>query len=126
MISKQRMRLSLLGGRVLDVLAGLSQALFGICGPIAMTRMLATFDDKTVVRNYALAFFLCLNLFRAVSYIINDTITTEVAKMMLAVGPVLVVTLWYSSHLHFKINEEVFRRVVAWVILGGGVSLFLH
>ena len=43
--------------RILDITAGASQALFGISGPIAMTRLLHTFEDKTVIRNYALAFF---------------------------------------------------------------------
>ena len=45
MVPKLR-RLSHTRARTLDFLAGLSQALFGISGPIAMTRLLATFDEK--------------------------------------------------------------------------------
>ncbi len=51
--------------RSLDTLVGASQALFSISGPIAMTRMLATWQDKAVVHNYAPAFFLALNVLHA-------------------------------------------------------------
>ena len=121
-----RLKLGPISNRILDTTAGTSQALFGISGPIAMTRLLGSFDDKTLVRNYALAFFLSLNIFRAISYLLNNTITAEIGQMMLIVAPFLAVAMWYSNHLHFKLNEAVFRRVVAWLILVGGISLFLH
>ena len=119
-------RLSRTGARTLDFLAGVSQALFGISGPIAMTRLLATFDEKTVVRNYALAFFLALNVLRAAGYIGQHTITPEIGGMMFVSAPFLMVSLWFSNYLHFKVNERVFRRVVAWIILVAGASLFFR
>lgn len=110
----------------LDIFAGISQGLFGISGPIVMTRLLATFSNKTVIRNNALAFFLVLNLVRVGGYSFNDTISDDIMRAMLWSASPLAVTLWFSNHLHFKINEVWFRRVVAWVILLGGISLFLH
>lgn len=121
-----RLKVGPKSARILDTAAGTSQALFGISGPIAMTRLLGTFDDKTLIRNYALAFFLSLNLFRAGGYIVNETISAEIVMMMLYAGPFLAVALWYSNHLHFKLNEKLFRRVVSWLILLGGISLFVH
>jgi len=121
-----RLKLSRPIAHTLDVLAGASQALFGISGPIAMTRLLGSFQDKTVVRNYALAFFLSLNVLRVGSYVVGGTITPEIGRMMLISAPVLAVTLWFANHLHFKVNETLFRRVVAWIILFGGLSLLLH
>lgn len=112
--------------RSLDTLAGFSQALFGISGPVAMTRIMATFDDKTTVRNYALAFFLALNLFRAGGYVVNGAFTPAILEMMLWSAPFLVAALWFGNHLHFRMNEWWFRRVVAWVILLGGLSLFFR
>ena len=121
-----RLTLSPGQARTLDALAGLSQALFGISGPIAMTRLLATFRDKTTVRNYALAFFLALNLIRAGGYLLNGTFTAAIAQMMLVSAPFIAVALWFGNHLHFRVNETRFRQVVAWVILLGGVSLFFR
>ena len=63
-VAPNRFRLTPALARALDTLAGFSAALFGISGPITLTRLLATYADKTVVRNYALAFFLSMNLFR--------------------------------------------------------------
>ena len=121
-----RLKLSPGQAHALDTLAGASQALFGISGPVAMTRLLATFRDKTTVRNYALAFFLALNLFRAGGYVINGTFTAPIAQMMMVAGPFIAVALWFGNHLHFRVNETRFRQVVAWVILLGGVSLFFR
>lgn len=121
-----RQKFSLPVARSLDTLGGASQALFGISGPVTMTRMLATFSDKTTVRNYALAFFLATNLFRAGGYVVNGTFTPAILRMMLISGPFIAVTLWYSNQLHFHVNEKRFRQVVAWVILAGGISLIFR
>jgi uncharacterized membrane protein YfcA len=123
-VAPARLRLAPAAARALDALAGASQALFGISGPIAMTRLLASFRDKLSVRNYALAFFLSLNLLRAGTYLVNGTITSEIATMMAASALPLALTLWYANHLHFRVREERFRRVVAWLILLGGLTLF--
>jgi uncharacterized membrane protein YfcA len=109
---------------VFDTVAGASAALFGISGPITLTRLLGTFDNKTTVRNYALAFFLATNLFRTGGYVVNDTITPEILDMMIVTAPFLAITLWFSNHLHFRIHEGHFRRGVAWLVLVGGLTLF--
>jgi len=114
------------GMRVLDTLAGTSQALFGISGPVAMTRLLATFKEKAVVRHYAFAFFLAMNALRAVEYSIHGTYTDEIVEMMVFSAPFLAIALWFSDRLHLRINEHAFRRGVAWAILGGGITLFFH
>lgn len=121
-----RLRLSPLAGRSLDTVAGASQALFGISGPIAMTRLLSTFEEKIVIRNYALAFFLSMNVFRGGWYAIDGTISEEVLRMMWISAPVLFIVLWFANHLHYKVNERYFKRIIAWIILLGGISLFFN
>ncbi len=123
-IAPGRLKINTLLGRVLDFIAGISQALFGISGPIAMTRLISTHTDKLVIRNYALAFFLSMNIFRGIGYAINGSVTEPIIEMMLISAPILAITLWYSNHLHFKVPDAHFKRVVAWIILLGGVSLF--
>ncbi len=111
--------------RLLDVIAGASQALFGISGPIAMTRLVGTFENKTVIRNYALAFFLTLNIFRVGGYIVNATFTPEILEMIYISAPFIATALWFSNHLHFKINDVLFKKVVSWVILIGGITMLI-
>jgi uncharacterized protein len=123
-IAPHRAKFNPAGMRIMDTLAGTSQGLFGISGPIAMTRLLATFPDKNTVRHYAFAFFLTMNCLRAGEYAVHGTYTDEILWMMLVSGPFLAVTLWFSNQLHLRINEQVFRKVVAWMILLGGLSLF--
>lgn len=124
LLAPGRPRLSAPLARALDGLAGASQALFGISGPIAMTRLLASVPGKTAVRNYAIAFSLSLNLFRAGGYVVHGTITPEILEMMLVTAPFIAGALWYGNHLHFHIDERLFRRVVSVMILVGGLTLF--
>ena len=125
-VAPNRFRLTPALARSLDTLAGFSAALFGISGPVTLTRLLATYSDKTIVRNYALAFFLSMNLFRVGGYVLNGTFTPPILEMMLISGPFIAVALWHSNQLHFHVNEKLFRRVVAWVVLFGGLSLFFR
>lgn len=111
--------------RGLDTLAGASQALFGISGPIMMTRLMSSYDDKLTLRNYALAFFLSMNLFRLGGYVVNQTIDEQVWRMMAVSAAPIFLTLWFSNHLHLKINDRLFRKGVAWLILFGGISMLL-
>jgi uncharacterized membrane protein YfcA len=123
-LSPDRIRLHSGLGRLLDGVAGVSQGLFGVSGPIAMTRLLGTLEHKTDVRNHALAFFLALNLVRAGGYLANGTISGQIAVAMAWSAPLLMVTLWFANRLHFHVNERWFRRVVSWAILLGGVSMW--
>lgn len=123
-IAPHKARFGPTGMRVLDTLAGASQALFGISGPIAMTRLFATFKEKATVRHYAFAFFLTLNGLRAVEYLFHGTYTDEIVEMMVFSAPFLAITLWFSNQIHWHVNERVFRKVVSWMILFGGLTLF--
>ncbi len=115
---------------LLDTLAGFSAALFGISGPVTMTRLMATFSDKTMIRNYAFAFFLSLNLFRVGGYLLNGTFTLPILEMMLVSGPFIAVALWHSHQLHFHVNEKIVsprgrlggsvRRAIALLPLSAG------
>ncbi len=122
-ITPHRLRMPAPMLRVMDTLAGAAQTLFGISGPITMTRLLATYDDKLMIRNYALAFFLTMNALRGTSYVVSGNFTDEILKMMAFSAPFLVVTLWLTSHWHAKVSNVWFRRVVSWAIFGGGLTM---
>lgn len=121
-----RSRIGRRGAHVLDTLAGASQALFGISGPIAMLRLLGTRDDKASVRSHAFAFFLVLNILRLAGYAAYGTLTAATIRLMLLSAPFLALILWHADRLHLRISETWFRRVVAGVIMAGGCSLFFR
>jgi len=110
-------RLGGVGRRILDFAAGISHALFGISGPIVMTRLLGTLTDKTVIRNNALCFFTGLNCIRAGYYFVNGAITPQIQQMfcwsVFCLPPVLLL----SHRLHFKLNDTLFKKIGAWIIL---------
>lgn len=109
--------------RLFDMLAGFSHVLFGISGPIVMTRMLSTFENKTEIRNHALAFFFSMNLVRLSSYLWNGEFTPEILKMMEVSVLPLLLGLYVGNKLHRKSSDKSFRRVVSYVILVCGVIM---
>lgn len=119
-------RLSPVAEHGLDTLAGASQVLFGVSGPIAMTRLASTFGDRLAIRNHAFAFFLAVNILRLSSYVVQGSITRQIGVMMLVSAPVLAVILVFSGTLHRRISDLHFRRVLSWVVTAGGLSLLLH
>lgn len=119
-------RLHPLAARVLDTLAGFSQALFGISGPVAMTRLFGTFAEPALVRAYALAFFLAMNALRAAGYLVTGAITRDIALMMAVTAPFLLIALPIANRWHARVNDRWFRRVIAVLVFGGGVSLLLR
>ena len=116
-------RLHVGAARALDTLAGFSQALFGISGPVAMTRLFGTFTAAADVRAYALAFFLAMNALRAAGYLVTGAITREIALMIAVAAPFLLIALPIANRWHAHVNERWFRRVIAVLVLAGGVSL---
>lgn len=115
-----------LAARALDTLAGFSQALFGISGPIAMTRLFGTFAEPAQVRAYALAFFLAMNALRAAGYLVTGAITRESAFMIAVAAPFLLIALPIANRWHAHVKDRWFRRVIAVLVLGGGISLLLR
>jgi uncharacterized membrane protein YfcA len=125
MITSPRFRIGKIGRHALSFSAGISHALFGICGPIVMTRLLGTFDDKTVIRNTALMFFVSINFVRGGFYLLNRSITPELWRMFFYSVLILVPVLFFADKLHFKLNDSVFKKTVSWIILFSGfVYLF--
>ena len=119
-------RLRSLPARLLDVLAGFSQALFGISGPVAMTRLFGTFSEPAQVRAYALAFFLAMNALRAAGYVVSGAITRDIVVMIAVAAPFLLIALPIANRWHAHVNDRWFRRVIAVLVLGGGTSLLLR
>ena len=112
------------GRRLIDFFSGLSHSLFGICGPLVMTRLLGTFEDKTTIRNNALLFYFGINIVRAINYYLNVLITIDIWKMFAISAPILFPVLFFSERLHFKISDQKFKVVVSWIILLSGLIYF--
>lgn len=126
LILSPRFSIGRTSGRALDFLSGLSHTLFGISGPVVMTRLLGTLEDKTVIRNSALLFFTGLNCVRAVYYLASRMITPQMQHMYMVSAVFLVPVLFLADRLHFKLDDVLFRRVVSWIIFFSGIAYLLR
>lgn len=108
---------------LLDFLSGFFHSVFAISGPIIMTRLMATYRNKTKIRNSACAFYIGVNIFRGFNYTIHHSINFKIWKMILVSSPFLLVVFVFADKLHYKIKDEVFKKYLAWIILISGVFL---
>jgi hypothetical protein len=49
-----------------------------------------------------------------------------VVTMALVSMPALAAALLVANRLHFQLRQETFRRVAAWLIALGGISILLN
>lgn len=109
--------------KIMDFSSGLSHSIFAISGPIVMTRLLGTYEDKSKIRTSAFMFYLGINIARIINYTINKTVTPEIWKMFYISAPFLIIVLYFADKLHVKIKNETFKKYVAWIVLFSGIYM---
>lgn len=110
----------------LDFISGVGGVLYGISGPTVATRMMATFEDKTAIRNHSFVIFLFFNLARLLTYFYNHSFTEEVVTAYLASAPFVIAAQLLANRVHLRVNQALFRKVVALMVLLGGILLLLR
>ena len=86
---------------------------------------MATYRNKTKIRNSAFVFYIGVNIVRGVNYTINNSINLKIWKMILISTPFLFVVLLFADKLHYKIDDEMFKKYLSWIILFSGVFLLI-
>jgi uncharacterized membrane protein YfcA len=104
---------------------GCTGGMFGLNGPPLVLYLTHRLKDKQIFRATLYGIFFVDACYRLILYSANQLITTEVIKFALCVTPFLLIGLFLGSKLHAKINENVFRRVIASILIATGVLLVI-
>jgi len=104
---------------------GCTGGMFGLNGPPLVLYLTHRLRDKQIFRATLYGIFFVDACYRLILYSANRLITTEVIKFALCVTPFLLIGLFLGSKLHAKINENVFRRVIASILVATGVLLVI-
>jgi uncharacterized membrane protein YfcA len=113
-------------GPVSGLLGGCTGGMFGLNGPPMVLYLAHQLKDKQVFRATLYGVFFVDACYRLILYSYNRLITTEVIKFALYLTPFLLVGLILGSKLHTKIKESLFRKVIAVILIGAGVLLFIR
>ncbi len=110
-------------GLVAGFLGGCLGSMFGTGGPPVIIYLNRKINDKRVFRATLILYFLVANSWQYATYCYTGLINVEVLRFALYLLPAFIIGNLIGSVLHIKINQVLFNRIVAVVLLITGVFL---
>jgi uncharacterized membrane protein YfcA len=123
-------RPSLMGGRSLGIaagiLSGLTGALFGMGGPPIVIYFNYQIERKESFRATLLFFFLLSDLWVITTYLYTGLIRLEAFKLFSILFLPALLGMFLGSRIHSSINEDLFRKAIASILIVTGILLILR
>jgi len=102
-------------------LGGISTGLFGIGGPFIANALKDYFKGKSELRSTMAVIFVALNVVRFIQLSIAGEISYEfVEKIWWTIFPIIG-AVYLGYHVHLKISENFFKKMVAAMTLFSGI-----
>lgn len=118
-------RISKIWAPVSGLAGGCTGAMFGLNGPPLVLYLTHQLKDKQIFRATLYGIFFVDACYRLILYSFNKLITIEVIKFALYLTPFLLVGVLLGSKLHAKINENLFKKIIALILMVTGVFLVM-
>lgn len=106
-------------------LAGLVGALFGTGGPFYVIYLRLRQLDKTGFRATIAMIFLADGAFRISGYAVTGLYDSRVLMLVLVLYPVLFMGMYAGHHLHLRISQQLFNRLISLLLLLSGIVLVI-
>ena len=106
-------------------IGGISQGCFGIGGPFWVSALKNDFKNKSALRATMAVCFASFNLVRVVQLSIQgDLVPSFFAEIWWAILPVFI-CIKLGHHVHLKIDENLFKRMIALMVGLSGIKFLL-
>lgn len=112
-------------GLVAGFLGGCLGGMFGTGGPPVIIYLNSKISDKRTFRATIVLYFLVSNTWQGVTLCCARLINIDVLKFVLYMLPAFIIGNLVGSLLHIKINQVLFNRIVALVLLTTGIFLVI-
>ena len=104
---------------------GLVGALFGTGGPFYVIYLKLRQLDRGQFRATVSMIFLLDGVFRVAGYSSSGLYNAQVLWLVLILFPVLLLAMYVGHHIHVKINQRMFNRIINILLLVSGSILIL-
>jgi len=111
-------------GLLVGLGAGITGALFGMGGPPVVWYVSRQTMDKEEFRATLVTFFSFTSIWTLATYMYGGLFTREVLLFSVYMLPAVILGTLVGNLLHIKINQILFRRVIAIILLGASACLF--
>ncbi|HDQ71277.1 MAG TPA: sulfite exporter TauE/SafE family protein [Chloroflexi bacterium] len=106
-------------------LGGALGAMFSVNGPPIIIYLSGVIERKQIFRATLYGIFFADACYKMVLFTANHLLNTQVLRFALLMAPFLVAGTFAGSWLQEFINQEVFKKLVAFILLVTGVILLL-
>lgn len=113
------------GTVIAGCLGGFIGALFGTGGPFYVIYLKLRQLDKGQFRATIASIFLLDGAIRISAYGTSGLYTQQVITLTVIFIPLLLIALYVGNHIHVKINEHQFNRVVSLILFFSGIMLVI-
>lgn len=110
-------------GVVFGVVGGFFGGAFGMSGPIVVPYLAHEIRDKSKLRATIIAVFLLASTWTGVAHWKNGLYSAESFIAFAWLTPAFLVATLLGNWAHFRVDEILFRRVVAGVLFGSAILL---
>jgi hypothetical protein len=112
-------------GLLAGFLGGVLGGMFGTGGPPVIIYLNRKIQDKMAFRATLILYFLIINSWQCVTLCYTSLINWGIIKFTLTLLPAFIIGNIIGSVLHIRINQTLFNRVVAIVLLLSGIFLII-
>lgn len=112
-------------GLIAGFLGGCLGGMFGTGGPPVVIYLKKKIEDKRAFRATLILYFLAANSWQCATLCYARLINGDVIRFVLYLLPAFVIGNLIGAVLHIKINQVLFNRVVALVLLISGIFLMI-
>ena len=112
-------------GLIAGFVGGCLGGMFGSGGPPIIMFLNRKIEDKRAFRATLTLYFLVANSWQFITFSCARLIDMDVLKFALYLLPAFIAGNLIGSILHVKINQVLFHRVVALVLLAAGIFLII-
>jgi len=106
-------------------LGGALGAMFSVNGPPIIIYLSHVLEEKQVFRATLYGIFFADACYKLVLFTANGLLTGEVLRFALLIAPFLVAGIFAGSRLQAHINEVLFRKIVAAILMVTGLILVI-
>jgi len=107
-------------------LSGIIQGMYASGGPLLVYGLSSTKFTKTVFRSNLSLVWLISNLILTINYYNKGNLNFSTIKYTIILLPIIIIGIFIGEKIHNKINEITFKKIVYFLLLLAGLSLFIR
>ncbi len=129
MLAAKHLPLVTRGGRPADGAAGwiggVMGGLGGLTGPAPTLWCTLRGWNKDTQRGVFGVFNLAMHSLTLATYTVSGTLTVAMTPILALMVPVAILPTLAGGRLYRRLDDEAFRRLILWVLLGSGIALLV-